>query len=96
MVNKIKYMDILNCICRYYGITQDKLIGLMQRKEYRYMLLLILKNNNCLDTEEIREMLQVKSIRSVSNNIKSAEKTLLINRDFRRKFFDLEDNIEKM
>lgn len=96
MISKIKYMDILNCICRYYGITQDNLIKLMQRKEYRYMLLLILKNNNCLDTEEIKEMLQVKSLRSVSNNIKSAEKTLLINRDFRRKFFDLEDNIEKM
>lgn len=96
MISKTRYMDILKCICRYYGITQDKLIELVQSKEYRYMLLLILKNNNCLDAEEIKNILQVKSIRSVSNNVKSAEKTLLINSDFRRKFFDLEDNIEKM
>ena len=60
------------------------------------MLLLILKNKDCLDLEQLKNILQVKTVRSVSNNVKSAEKTLLINRNFRKKYFDLEENIEKM
>ena len=58
--------------------------------------LLILKNKDCLDLEQLKNILQVKTVRSVSNNVKSAEKTLLINRNFRKKYFDLEENIEKM
>lgn len=96
MISKSRYIDILNCICKYYGITQEQLIKLVQNKECRYMLLLILKNKNCLDLEQLKNILQVKTVRSVSNNVKSAEKTLLINRNFRKKYFDLEENIEKM
>lgn len=95
MKSKLRYIKILNSLCNYYGIKEDEFIDLLKSREDKYLVLLILKNNKCLEAEAIKEMFKIKTDKSINNNLRLAEEKLLINRDFREKYFDLEENIEK-
>jgi len=95
MEKNLKYINILNNICNYYGISEEKFIELLKDRDNKYILLLLLKNNNCLETNRIKEMLKVKTSRSINSNLKIAEEKLLVNRFFREKYFELENTIEK-
>lgn len=95
MQSKLKYMKVLNSLCNYYGINKEEFIELLKYRDNKYLLLLLLKNNKCLESESVKKIFKVKTSKSINNNLKLAEEKLLINRDFREKYFDLEDNIEK-
>lgn len=94
MHNKLKYASILNAICSYYGIEENKFIELLKKRDNKYILLLILKNNNCLEIEKIKEIFKLKTSKSINSNLKLAEEKLLINKFFRETYFELESNIE--
>ena len=96
MQNKFKYVKILNNICNYYGIDEEKFMELLKNRDNKYILLLILKNNHCLEVEKIKEVLNLKTSKSISSSLRLAEEKLLINRFFREKYFELENNIEKI
>lgn len=96
MQNKLKYIKILKIICNYYGIEEENFIELIKNRDNKYILLLILKNNNCLDKEKIKEILRLKNSKSINNSLKMAEEKLLVNRIFRERYFELENNIDKM
>ena len=95
MQNKLKYVKILNNICNYYGINEDEFIKLLKNRDNKYILLLILKNNHCLEIDEIKDIFKVKTSKSISSSLRLAEEKLLVNRYFREKYFELENNIEK-
>ena len=95
MQNKLKYAKILNNICNYYGVNEDKFIELLKNRDNKYILLLILKNNHCLEIDEIKDIFKVKTSKSISSSLRLAEEKLLVNRYFREKYFELENNIEK-
>ncbi|MCE5221566.1 MAG: hypothetical protein LLF98_09980 [Clostridium sp.] len=95
MQNKLKYVKILNNICNYYGINEDKFIELLRNRDNKYILLLILKNNHCLELDEIKDIFKLKTVKSINSSLRLAEEKLLVNRFFREKYFELEDNIEK-
>ena len=67
----------------------------MKRRECKYLLLLLMRKFNCLDKGLIKEHLQLKSDRTIKNNIVKAEEKLLMNKEFRDNFFYLEEKIEK-
>ena len=96
MQNRLKYVKILNNICNYYGINEDKFIELLKDRENKYILLLILKNNHCLEADKIKEIFKLKTSKSISSSLRLAEEKLLVNRFFREKYFELENNIEKI
>ena len=96
MISKIKYINILNGLCEYYGIGQQGLIDLLKERENKYLLLLLLKNYSCLEQESAKDILKVKSSQTVKSNLKTAEEKLLINRDFRKKYFEIQDSIDKI
>lgn len=95
MQNKLKYMKILNNICNYYGINEEEFIELLKNRDNKYLLLLILKNNHCLEIDKIKEIFKVKTSKSISSSIRLAEEKLLINAIFRERYFELENNIEQ-
>ena len=95
MQNKLKYVKILNNICNYYGINEDEFIEVLKNRDNKYILLLILKNNNCLEIEKIKEIFKLKTAKSINSSLRLAEEKLLVNRLFREKYFELENNIEK-
>lgn len=96
MKSKLKYIEILRGLYNYYGINEEEFIELLKLKDNRYLLLLLLKNNNCLESDSIKEILKIKTHRSINNNLKSAEEKLLINRYFREKYFEIENSLEKI
>ena len=96
MQNKLKYVKILNDICNYYGIDEEKFMELLKNRDNKYILLLILKNNHCLEIDEIKEIFKLKTSKSISSSLRLAEEKLLMNRFFREKYFELENNIEKI
>jgi hypothetical protein len=93
--NGLKYMSILDNICNYYGINEEKFIELLKNRDNKYILLLILKNNHCLEIDKIKEIFKLKTSKSINNNLKLAEEKLLVNRFFREQYFELENNIGK-
>lgn len=96
MQSKLKYIKILKTICSYYGIEEKDFIELIKNRDNKYILLLILKNNNCLDKENVKEILRLKNSKSINNSLRLAEEKLLMNRIFRERYFELENNIDKM
>lgn len=94
MQNKLKYVKILNNICNYYGINEDEFIELLKNRDNKYILLLLLKNNNCLEIDGIKEIFRLNTVKSINSSLRLAEEKLLINRFFREKYFELENNIE--
>jgi hypothetical protein len=89
----MRYLRILQMICKYYDIEEKEFLDLLKAKENKYLLLLLLKNNNCFDINAIKELFNLKTSRTINNNLKQAEEKLLINRSFREKYFDLENHI---
>ena len=95
MHNKLKYMKILNNICNYYGINEDEFIEVLKNRDNKYILLLILKNNHCLEINKIKEIFKLEIAKNINISLRLAEEKLLINKLFREKYFELENNIEK-
>ncbi|OOM71073.1 hypothetical protein CLPUN_50650 [Clostridium puniceum] len=95
MQSRLKYIKILKNICNYYGIDEENFVELLKNRDNKYLLLLILKNNHCLDKAEVKEIFKLKTSKGISNSLRLAEEKLLINRIFRERYFELEDNIEK-
>ena len=67
----------------------------MKKREFKYLLLLLMKEFKCLDKEFIKTQLNLKCDRTIDNNMKKAEEKLLINSEFRNDFFYLEKRLDK-
>lgn len=96
MDKNLRYIKIIKILTAYYNIKEDEFNNILKKKENKYILLLILKNNNCLFMDDIKKLLAIKTNRCILNNLKRAEEKLLINKEFRRDYFEIEDLVEKM
>lgn len=91
-----KEMLIINALINYLDIRNKDYNEILSKKENRYILILLLKKYNCLNKDEIKEILQRISYRSLKNNIEKAEEKFLINKEFRKLYLEIEDNINKI
>ena len=93
---KDRYINILRGISLYYGMDENNFIQLLKHKENKFLLLLLLlKKYKCMDKDKIMSVLNYKSNKSILYNVKRAEEKLLINREFRDKFFQIEESLLK-
>ena len=92
---KDRYINILRGISLYYGMDENNFIQLLKDKENKFLLLLLLKKYKCMDKDKIMGVLNYKSNKSILYNVKRAEEKLLINREFRDKFFQIEESLLK-
>lgn len=90
-----RYLKVLEVICAYYGMNRSDLVNLLKERDNKYLLLLLLKKYRCMDEKKIKEIFNLSSSRSISYNIKRAEEKLLINREFREIFFQIEEDLLK-
>ena len=90
-----KYLKILEVICEYYGLDEENFIQLLKDRDNKYLLLLLLKKYRCMDEEKVRDVLNLKSKRSITYNVRKAEEKLLISKDFRDRFFEIEEGLLK-
>lgn len=94
-MNKENQIKILNIICNYYGIDKNRFSELLKNREKKFLLLLILKNNNFIDNDELIHMLEISSERRLRSNFRKAQEKFLINSFFRKKYIELEEKIKK-
>lgn len=94
-MNNIRYDKILEYLYRYYDTNNEEFIKYMKKKENKYMFLLLLKRNNSLNIEKVCNKIGEKNIKNIKKNIKVAEMKLLVNKDFREKYFEIECEIRK-
>ena len=88
-----KYIFILSVICRHYSIEPMDFLNTLKNKDNKYLFLLLLKKYKCIDENKIKEDLKLNNKRSLNYSLKKAEEKLLINREFREKFFEIEDDL---
>ena len=87
---------IINLLLSYLGIENRNYNEVLSKKENKYILLLLLKRYNCLNKEEVKEILHRISDRSLKNNVEKAEEKFLINKEFRKLYLEIEDHIDKI
>ncbi|MBE6072185.1 MAG: hypothetical protein E7208_09525 [Clostridium butyricum] len=92
-MRNMRYLKILHMLCKYYDIEEKEFLDLLKSKENKYLLLLLLKNNDCFEVNAVKELFNLKTSRTINNNLRQAEEKLLINRSFREKYFDLENQM---
>lgn len=96
MDNHERYLTIINTICEKNNISKEELKEILKEKEMKYMIILCLEKYDCLDEENFKDVLRIKTKKSIYNNLRKAEEKLLINHKFRKKYFELEKNIENI
>lgn len=90
-----KFSEILEHFCKVNGLNMENIIEFIKKKENRYLLILIVKKYGDINDEKIREVLGIKD-RSLNIMLKKAEEKILINKEFRKKYFKLDEVINKI
>lgn len=87
---------ILSIIYSYLKGEDDDIKSILKKKYNKYLFLLLLNKYDCLDKVIIREILELITDKSINNIIAKANEKLLVNKDFREKYLEIENRINKM
>ena len=90
-----KYNIIILNLCKYYGIEFNELDLLLRDREKRLIFLLLIKNFRCLDVNKTIDMTRYINEKNIKVNLKKAEEKVLINKQFREDYFEIEEKIKK-
>ena len=82
-------------MCKYYNKNYDEFKNILNEKENLYIMLLLMKKFRCLNGDIIQENLGILNSRMLNYKIKKAEEKILINKNFREEYFELEDKIKQ-
>ncbi|WBW98471.1 ribose-5-phosphate isomerase [Oceanirhabdus sp. W0125-5] len=77
------------------NIERDKLDEILKDRELKYLSILILKKYNCLDLEKIKEDFKINTKRTLKYNENKAQEKLLVNYNFREKYFHMDEEVKK-
>lgn len=83
-----KFKKVITALCEYKGISEDELIELLNNKDSRYLIFLLLKRYKCVDFEMINKHLILSTRKSINYNLKKAEERFYLNKEFREKYFE--------
>lgn len=96
MFVKENYEIIINVICELKGIKRKEMLVVLKDREYRYLLFLLLDKHQCSDTKALSKELMEMNNRKIKYNIKKGQERFLINKNFREKYFLIENRIKKL
>ncbi len=91
-----RYDTIIKLICSYKGINKEGIKAILKDRECKYMLFLLLEKYKCSDIDKIKEDLNILSKKSLRYNVKKAEEKFFINKEFRERYFELEEMAKKI
>jgi hypothetical protein len=91
-----KYETIIEIVCKYKGISKEQLTTILRDKDCKHLLFLLLEKYKCIDIDNISRDLNILNPKSIRYNVKKAEEKFFVNRDFREKYFELEEIAKKI
>ena len=94
--NEDRYIKIIKFICEYKNINQEEMLKILKDKECSYFLLLLLEKFKCADTQRLLQDFTTVSKKVIEKNMKKAEEKFYINREFRERYFLMEELIKKI
>lgn len=86
---------IMELICDVKGISKEELFKILDDKECKYLMLLLMKKYDCLNEKLLREQFDINSKRVINYNANKAREKFFINSSFREEYFQLEEILEK-
>lgn len=90
-----KYEKIINIICNYNGIDKNSMFNTIKMKHYKYLILLLLEKYNCTQIGKFKQDFSIDSMRKYNYSLKKAKQEFFINKNFRNKYFEIEDRLKK-
>ena len=95
MFNSNRYETIIKLVCDVKGISKEEFFKILDDKECKYLMLLLMKKYNCLDEKLLREQLNISNKRVINYNANKARERFFINSSFREEYFQLEEILAK-
>lgn len=90
-----RYSVIINAICEARGIEKEQLIKILEDKNYRYLLFLLLKKYNCINSKKLNNYLKLKDKTLINSEIDKAKERFMVNSYFRNSYFEVDDIVKK-
>ncbi|GAA0177762.1 hypothetical protein SH2C18_09320 [Clostridium sediminicola] len=90
------YEIIISVICELKGIRREEVLEILNDREYRYLLFLLLEKHKCSDIGVLKNDFCRINDRKIKYSIKKGKEKILINRNFREKYFLVENKIKKL
>ena len=94
MINRIEIIKLV--MCNYFSITEKELEELFKDKEKMYLMLLLMKKYKCFEKEIIEQEIEKIISGKMKRKVDKAEEKILINKEFRDDYFNLEDEIDRI
>lgn len=90
-----KYKIIILTLCKYYGMEYEEIDFLLKDKEKRLIFLLLIKNFKCLSGNRTFDVIKCVNEKNIKGSLKKAEEKVLINKQFREDYFEIEEKIKR-
>lgn len=87
---------VMNVLASYLGIEVKEMNEKLRKKENKYIFLLLLKNYKCLQKDKVKEVLDIISDKSIKYNVDKAEEKFLVNKEFRERYFEIQEGLNKI
>lgn len=91
-----KVSIIINILAVYLGVEVKEINNKLKKKENRYLLLLLLERYNCLNGENVKDLLEIISDKSMKYNIGKAQEKFLVNKKFRERYLEIQEGLNKI
>lgn len=95
MLKNINYEKIIEAICYAKGIKSHESLKILKDREYKYILFLLLKKYKCADEESDYKKLLISNKTAVNYGLKKAEERFFINKEFRDRYFEIENILDR-
>lgn len=91
-----KVSIIINILAVYLGVEVEEINTKLKKKENKYLLLLLLERYNCLNGEDVKNLLEIISDKSMKYNIGKAQEKFLVNKRFREIYLEIQEGLNKI
>ncbi|SFB24132.1 hypothetical protein [Clostridium frigidicarnis] len=91
-----RYLTIIKFLCERNNISESEIVKILEDRECKYLLFLLLKKYGCDDKNKLKNLLPDTNNRMLTYNFRKAEEKLLVNSSLREKYFELESRLKEM
>ncbi|MGL4774446.1 MAG: hypothetical protein ACRC2K_12840 [Clostridium sp.] len=91
-----RYKFIVSLILKQLSINEISILNENTNKEKLYMILLLLDKYGILLDEDFKSTELLGDVKNMRIKLRKAEEKLLINREFRKKYFEIQGLIENI